>query len=308
MLGAVNVNRRVPCERPTTELLSMQSPLGLQRRGFASVLYRKNEKPMSGHELEDGVDEVASPEKNIFIVVEVPIGASADATERALNEPYNHGYYLATFIPPEKSAVRAVYRLRAKSAPRKDENEAVAFLEANPKLTAREAIYGMAASGIQRTEHWVNLTRATQAYRAESGLNVPDKTTMSWSDWRGKEISREVNLTLDIRDFEGRPGYVWLFLAANCHLSYADIQRCIELQGDEDMERSRSWFQRRRWLFENPEKASFGGTKPNADGQDGRAIKIMRENPGVSARKLSQILRGRGIYRGKDWVLKNRCR
>ncbi len=68
---------------------------------------------------------------------------------------------------------------------------------------------------------------------------MSDTITMSWTDWRGKEIRRDINLTLDIRDFEGRPGYVWLFLAANCHLSYADIQRCIELQGDEDMERSR---------------------------------------------------------------------
>ncbi len=133
-----------------------------------------------------------------------------------------------------------------------------------------------------------------------------NKMTMTWEDWRGKKVSREVNMTLDIRDFEDRAGYVWLFLAANCHLSYADMARFLESRELYDMERSRSWFQRRRWLFEDPKKATLGGPKPNGD--DARAIEIMRENTTVSARKLSRMLREFGIYRGKDWVLKNRCR
>lgn len=132
--------------------------------------------------------------------------------------------------------------------------------------------------------------------------------TMTYEDWNGKELSREINLTLDIRDFEDRPGYVWLFLAANCHLSYTDMARFLAARKLEDMERSRSWFQRRRWLFEDPKKATLGGRKPNSDSKDERAFEIMRENTTVSARKLSRMLRDYGIYRGKDWVLKNRCR
>jgi hypothetical protein len=135
----------------------------------------------------------------------------------------------------------------------------------------------------------------------------PDKVTLFWEGQRGK-TTREVNLTLDIRDFEGRPGYVWLFLAANTHLSYDAMVLWLGLQKWKGAERSRSWLQRRRWLFEPPDKVNNTGVKQNADGRDARAMTIMQEYPTMSARALSRLLKERGINRSKNWVLRNRCR
>ena len=138
---------------------------------------------------------------------------------------------------------------------------------------------------------------------------MADKITMSWTDWGGKKLSRVVNQTLDIRDFVGRPGYVWVFLAANCHLSYSDMLLWLNSLEWKNGVRSQSWLQRRRWLFEDPDKVQSRGTKPNADGMDEEAIEFLKEHTATSARKLSRmLLKECGIRRGKDWVLKNRCR
>ncbi len=132
------------------------------------------------------------------------------------------------------------------------------------------------------------------------------KVTISWTDGHGTKVSREVNMTLDIRDFEGLAGYPWLLLAANPQLSIPDIMRFLELKGNEGLEaaqRSASWFQRRRWMFS---RTAVPGTRPNADGKDAQAFAIMREHPKLPARRLSKLLKERGIQRGKDWVIKNR--
>jgi hypothetical protein len=39
------------------------------------------------------------------------------------------------------------------------------------------------------------------------------------------EVSHEVNLSLDLRDFEGTPGFALLALAANRHLSIETLRR-----------------------------------------------------------------------------------
>jgi hypothetical protein len=138
---------------------------------------------------------------------------------------------------------------------------------------------------------------------------MSDKGTMTWEDGHGRKVTREVRLTIDVRDFEGLAGYPWLVMAANPLLSGPDILRFLELKADEGLvgvERNRSWIARRRWMFQRND--NLPGTRPNADGKDARALTIMEEHPTLSARKLSQLLKENGISRGKDWVQKNRCR
>ena len=125
---------------------------------------------------------------------------------------------------------------------------------------------------------------------------------LHWEDWRGRKNERPINFALDIRDFEGRAAFALLAIAANHHLGTSDLKRLLDSFG---VERSRSYIQRRRWMVD-PAKDN-PGAKPNADGQDGRARKLLREYPKMSARALVRLLAERGIKRGKTWVWQNRC-
>ena len=122
----------------------------------------------------------------------------------------------------------------------------------------------------------------------------------------GKRQSRRTNYVIDIRDYKGRAGYPWLVIAANPHLSVNVLWLWLLSEGGKN-ERGQSWIKRRRWLFQDPEKTGVAGVQANADGRDGRAVAIMRENPTMSARSLVRLLKEHGIRRGKDWVLKHKC-
>jgi len=130
--------------------------------------------------------------------------------------------------------------------------------------------------------------------------------TLRWESDSGKEMSRPVNFIIDIRDYKGRAGFPWLVIAANPHLSVNALWWWLWSEGGKN-KRGESWIKRRRWLFQDPEKAGAAGGQANADGKDGRAVKIMRENPTMSARGLVRLLKENGIRRGKDWVLKHKC-
>lgn len=127
---------------------------------------------------------------------------------------------------------------------------------------------------------------------------------MKWTNWQGKEASREVNETLDLRQFEGTAGYALLVLAANQHLSRFEIWMWLNRQG---VERSDSWIARRRWLFQKPSDSNAPGIKPDADGHGKRARAIMQNNPTMSLRDLTKLLAEHGIKRSREWVRKNRC-
>lgn len=130
--------------------------------------------------------------------------------------------------------------------------------------------------------------------------------TLEFDSLSGKRQSREVNYVLDIRDFKGRPGFPWLLIAANPRLSVRVLSLWLTSEG-ESYKRSESWIYRHRWLFRDPERAYGPGVQANADGKDQRAIGIMRDNPTLSARGLSRLLKEHGIDRNKDWVWKHRC-
>ncbi len=130
------------------------------------------------------------------------------------------------------------------------------------------------------------------------------KVTMAWTNGYGKEVRREVNQQINLEDYVGTPGYAMLVVAANRDLAIADIERFFGLR---DVERSRSWIQRRRWLFDKEDAIHPNGPKPNQDGRDDRAVAIMREFPCVSVRHLVVLLKERGITRSREWVRQRRC-
>jgi hypothetical protein len=113
-------------------------------------------------------------------------------------------------------------------------------------------------------------------------------------------VTREFNQTIDIREFLGTPGYPMLLIAANTRLSVGDILTFLDFQADttKGVGRSRSWIQRRRWVFQQP------GTDNtvNRDGKDARAAEIMDANPTCSSRELVMILQRHLITRSREWV------
>jgi len=128
--------------------------------------------------------------------------------------------------------------------------------------------------------------------------------TIIWTDGHGKEVSREINLTLNVEDFRGTPGYAQLVIAANRHLSIPTVERWLELVG---VEVSRNWLYRRRWMFQDPKTVNKPGSKSDEDGKYARAVAIIRENRKMSVGRLSWLLRQHGITRCREWVRQHRC-
>lgn len=129
-------------------------------------------------------------------------------------------------------------------------------------------------------------------------------STLRWEDGHGREVSKEVKLTVpDVREFKGLAGYPFLLIAANPHLSGSELERLLESEG---LPFSRSWIYRRMWMFRESSYAP-----PPLSIEDQRAIAIMKDavlraNKKLSARKLVYVLKGRGIKRSKNWVWRHR--
>lgn len=131
--------------------------------------------------------------------------------------------------------------------------------------------------------------------------------TMWFTNGRNKRVNREVNETINLQDYLGTACYPLLVIFANPHLSVADIGMWLSLMArtTPGTERPDSWIQKRRWMTKKPGEAT--GVRPNGDGNDARAVSIMRANPKLSARKLATLLSEHGIARNKDWVVRRRC-
>jgi hypothetical protein len=139
---------------------------------------------------------------------------------------------------------------------------------------------------------------------------VSDKITMSWEGNTGQTVTRDVNQIIDVRDFVGTPGYPLLLMAANTNLSIADLNWILFMQSlshkNPKIERSRTWCQRRRWLFQQPGTVN-AINRADRDGNEERAARIMSEHPSVSVRDLTAILKDNGIARSREWVRQRRC-
>lgn len=134
-------------------------------------------------------------------------------------------------------------------------------------------------------------------------------THLSFTDGRGNEITREIRHTLDIRDFLGTPAYSSLVVAANTHLSVANIELFLDVQAEKYpcVARSRSWIQRRRWTFQKPGTNNTKGREADGDGKQSIALKLMAQHPKASALDLVKLLDANGIRRSREWVRKHRC-
>jgi hypothetical protein len=134
-----------------------------------------------------------------------------------------------------------------------------------------------------------------------------DKTTMSWTNWRGKEETRIIKQIIDIRDFRGTAGYSLLIVAANTNLSAMDIKRFLSIEAREFplVERTLSWIKRRRWLFQ-PEGTNNYKAQSDQDGNHARACAIMAKNRTLSTRGLSRLLKEHGIKRSTEWCRHHR--
>jgi len=140
-----------------------------------------------------------------------------------------------------------------------------------------------------------------QDWRQRMTVDRKNTGTLTWKNWRGKEQCRPINFTVDIREFKGMAAFVLLVVAANKHLGTSDLIRLLE---SFDVERSRSYVQRRLWMVDPTKHPP--GVKPDADGKDARALDILDANPRASARYLVRLLAQNGIRRGKTWVWANR--
>ena len=135
-----------------------------------------------------------------------------------------------------------------------------------------------------------------------------DSDMLTFENYSGRMVRREVKQTLDVRDYLGMPGYPWLVIAANPHLSLFDLVMYLYHQNKTTpgVERPKSWIHRRRWLFRPPtDRAQYPVHDP--DRQHARALRVMAEHPTLSVRNLTKLLQEHGIVRGREWVRQHRC-
>ena len=75
----------------------------------------------------------------------------------------------------------------------------------------------------------------------------------------GEQVSREVNETIDLRQFEGTAGYALLDLAANRHSSRWELQLWLKRRG---VERSDSWIARGVGCLRSPQRFMHPAQSP----------------------------------------------
>jgi hypothetical protein len=118
-------------------------------------------------------------------------------------------------------------------------------------------------------------------------------------DRYGRSRVKTVNIRLDISDFTDCAVFAYLLMAANPQLSTREISDILDTFDWQC--RSQSWVSKRLWMTEPPKLL-----EPSADGLDEQAAAIMRNNPRLSSRKLSALLRSQGVQRTPQWVYRSR--
>jgi len=120
----------------------------------------------------------------------------------------------------------------------------------------------------------------------------------------GTTVPKTVRCTLDIRDYEHLAGFSWLLIAANTHLSLAELEIALRHAGP-NHKRSKSWIARRRWMFVDTPKTRAGAPK-NRDGHEEQVLRFMADNPKMSSRQMAGYLHKIGIARSPTWIRQHR--
>jgi len=115
-----------------------------------------------------------------------------------------------------------------------------------------------------------------------------------------------VNQIIDIREFTHCAVYPWLLMAANPHLSAPDLSEVTASQDKCEIFRPARWINKRRWMC--GETRHRGGNRPNADGRDPLALRLLAANRDLSLRDMARLLKKHGVQRGREWVRVNRVR
>ena len=111
--------------------------------------------------------------------------------------------------------------------------------------------------------------------------------------------TRTVYLAIDdILAFKDRSIFPWLVMAANPALPSTKIATYLALHG---CPRPAAWIRKRRWMVRPP-----GTPVEDNDGRNEQALQLMADNPDLSLRDMSALLKAHGIVRQKDWVRRYR--
>jgi hypothetical protein len=130
--------------------------------------------------------------------------------------------------------------------------------------------------------------------------------TIEYRDGAGRLVTRLVNQMIDIREFTHCAVYPWLLMAANPHLSAPDISEGTASQDTGAVFRPARWINKRRWMC--GETRHQGGIRPNADGRDPLALRLLADNRELSLRDMVRLLKENSVPRGREWVRVNRVR
>jgi hypothetical protein len=131
---------------------------------------------------------------------------------------------------------------------------------------------------------------------------MSDSYKITFRDGRNRQIEKTVNCVIDIRDFADKAGFAWLMIAANPHLSLAEMRNALAIEGEQH-ERSASWIARRRWMFHTPKPV---GAPKNRDRRDEQVLAFCAQHPKMSSRQIAGFLRTKGITRSATWVRTHR--
>ncbi len=128
---------------------------------------------------------------------------------------------------------------------------------------------------------------------------MPESHFVEATDTRGRLVRFPVRMDINAADFAGTAIYPWLVMAANPQLSANAISTFLFDSGPPAAYRPGHWLARRRKMFFPP-----GTKRPTARvGPDhDAALRIMRDNTGLSLRDLVRLLKENGVTRGREWV------